>query len=679
MESAAEAADRLREEGFTLIPLGAPAEAPPEYFIDQRCGGDFNDALLKWPKTPRIQWLEFQHREPGEREWLSWRRQWPTCNYAIVTGRQINVVDADSQEAMRWIEAGNITRPQRWVDTAKGRHYYYAVGPVPVRNSAGKNKIDLRGQGGYVVAAGSVHLTGVIYTEGSNPAWPDISPAGLPSLTEADLRAIAAYNSAGQPAASNVAQFPIHQSLVGMQAEVGQRNTALAASVGAWINEGIGYDQLRAKAHAWNRSLADPLTEAEVDNTILSILATHTRKHAPEAARAEVPVSTEDYRPQVFIAPSGASIPRRKFVGGNFAYPRGTATTIVGAGGSAKSSLTLVEAIGLATGRALLHGLAGAPARVWIMNFEDPIEELHRRLVAIMQHYGITQDDLGDRLMLTSGMGASQPFVTATQTRDGVVIIEPVFEAMQAHIQQHRIDAVTIDPYVSTHRIPENDNGAMDDVAKRWARLAFATNTCIQLVHHTRKTSGREATIEDARGGSSLIGAVRLGRVVSPMPEDMASKQGVIDGRWRYFCVTDGKANLTPRSDKAPWFRLESVRLPNGDASAPGDSVGVVTAWKAADPFEEMTTADLSRVLVGIRSGEWKYDRRGKGEWAGKLIGQVCGIDITDEAGVSQVMALLNTWIEKGVLAIEVRNDRNRNPRKFVCWGPNAVIEKGDS
>jgi hypothetical protein len=280
MESAAEAADRLREEGFTLIPLGAPAEAPPEYFIDQRCGGDFNEALLKWPKTPRIQWLEFQHREPSEREWLAWRRQWPSCNYAIVTGRQINVVDADSQEAMRWIESGAITRPQRWVDTSKGRHYYYAVGATPIRNSTGKNKIDLRGQGGYVVAAGSVHLTGVIYTEGTNPAWPDTSPAGLPTLTAADLQAIAAYNAAGQPT-SNVAQFPIHQSMVGMQADVGQRNSALAASVGAWVNESIGYDQLRAKAHAWNRTLADPLSPAEVDNTILSILATHTRRHEP--------------------------------------------------------------------------------------------------------------------------------------------------------------------------------------------------------------------------------------------------------------------------------------------------------------------------------------------------------------------------------------------------------------
>lgn len=380
-----------------------------------------------------------------------------------------------------------------------------------------------------------------------------------------------------------------------------------------------------------------------------------------------------EYAPNVFVAPAAIDIPRRRFVSGLFAYPRGVVTTVVGAGGSAKSSLTLVEAVSIASGKQLLHAAVGAPGRVWIMNFEDSIEELQRRLVAIMQHYGITQADIGDRLFITSGVGATKPFLTAVQTRDGVLIAEPIFERMAAYITQHRIDVIGIDPFVSTYRISENDNSAMDDVAKRWARLAAATDSCVQLTHHTRKSSGREMTIEDARGGSSLIGAVRLGRVVVPMPGDVAEKQGITDGRWRYFSLLDGKANLTPRSDKALWHRLESVKLANGD------SVGVVTPWHKADPFADVSASDLSRVLRDVTNNAWKYDKRGAGQWIGQLVGSICDIDVTSQPGIGQVMNIIDTWITNGMLAIESRVDRNRNTRKMVILGPKAHENLGGS
>lgn len=372
--------------------------------------------------------------------------------------------------------------------------------------------------------------------------------------------------------------------------------------------------------------------------------------------------------PSAFVLPDAMSIPRREFVGGNYAYPRGVCTAVVGAGGSAKSSLSIVEALALATGRQLLHVPAGEPARVWMLNLEDPMEELQRRIVAACMHFGIRDEDLGGRLFVNSGMDGG-PFVTGETTRHGTTIYQPMFDALAAHIRERGIDAMTVDPFVSTHRVTENDNGAIDAVTKAWSKLAHQTRICLVLVHHLRKLMGREATAEDIRGGSSMVGAVRLARVVNPMSQDEALKAGIPDEAWRYFRTTDGKANLTPRSDRSTWYRLESVRLPNGDIGAPGDNVGVVTPWKWPDAFEGVTTSDLKRVHAALATGDWKADSRGKGEWVGKLVGQICEIDIADPAGREQVSRMVRTWIDTGALRIEERIDRNRNKRNFVVPG----------
>lgn len=380
--------------------------------------------------------------------------------------------------------------------------------------------------------------------------------------------------------------------------------------------------------------------------------------HRPDA-------KAKAFAPSVFELPDARDIPRRQFVGGNHSFPRGVVATIVGTGGSAKSSMTIVEALALATGLKLLHAPAGDPAVVWMLNCEDPMHELQRRIVAAAQHYGITQAMIGGRLFVNSGMD-SEPFITAEMSPEGTLIHWPVMRTISDHIRRHRIEAMFVDPYVSTHRVAENDNGAMDAVIKAWARVAHDTNCCITLVHHLRKLMGRDASAEDARGGSSMIGAVRLARVVNPLSKEDAERSGIETDVWRHFAVTDGKANLSPRSDKAKWFRLESVELANGD------SVGVVTAWQRPNAFDDITVNDLKRVMAAVSVGEWKLDSRGKGQWVGKLVGDICDIDITQPAGRAQVIEMVRTWIERGVLRIQKRKDANRNLRDFVVSGELA-------
>lgn len=535
METAAEAADRLRDEGLTLIPLGAPGEPPPEQFIRDRCDGDFNEAVIKWPKTPRIRWQDFQHREPTDAEWHSWRTRWPTCNWAILTGKRhgIVVVDADSQAAMAFVESGGITRPQRWVDTAKGRHYYYAVDPNrPVRNSAGKARIDIRGEGGYVVAPGSVHLTGVIYTEHVNPAWPDASPAGLPTLTPDDLAAIARFNNP-DPAGATAPQFPVHQSLVGQSVDVGQRNVALAASVGAWINEGLSIDQMRSRAHAWNLGLSSPLPDAEVDATVLSIVTTHVRRNPPKVEMADIdPDKTgqagQEQTESRFRLLTGADLdamPDIEWLIDDILPELGVAV-MYGPPGCGKSFLAFDAACAIAEGRSWFGYEVHKPAPCVYVALEGEAGYKLRKKAWEEKHGRTTPDNL--RIVL-------QPFAL-TSAKD----VSDLSRDIRAALPEG--GAVIIDTLNrASPGLDENTSEGMGLVIEACKALHRLINGLVLLVAHTGKDVSK-----GIRGHSSLPGAVDSAILVS--------RDGNVR-TWTTTKVKDGEDGITKG------FSLDVVQL----------------------------------------------------------------------------------------------------------------------
>ncbi len=222
------------------------------------------------------------------------------------------------------------------------------------------------------------------------------------------------------------------------------------------------------------------------------------------AATGQVSYALE---PSLYTFPDPASIPRRQWLYGDH-YIRGFVSATVAPGGLGKSSLTIAEALAMASGKPLLGVKSRGQFRVWLWNGEDPRDELDRRISAAMQHYGLTPDDVGDRLLVDSGM--EQEIVLARETRNGAIIVEPVAGALISALQRKKIDVFVADPFVSSHKVSENDNGAIDLVVKRWAKIAFVTSSSIELVHHVRKTNGEEVTVEDARGASALVNGTRV-------------------------------------------------------------------------------------------------------------------------------------------------------------------------
>ena len=361
---------------------------------------------------------------------------------------------------------------------------------------------------------------------------------------------------------------------------------------------------------------------------------------------------------QPFVWRDPATLPPRRWLYKPHLI-RGFVSLTVSPGGVGKSTLTLCEALALASGRSLLGVMPAERTRVWCWNGEDPTEEIERRIQAAMMHHQLRPADLEGWLFTGSGRDAD--LVVAEQDRFGVAIAAPVVDALIQFIGDNQIGAVVIDPFVSSHRVAENDNGAIDRVAKTWARIANSTGCAVELVHHTRKTGGADVSVEDGRGASALLAAARHARTLRTMNEQEADSLGVerID-RPAYVRIDGGKANLSPPATSAVWFRLANVHLPNGDY------VQAASHWTPPDPFEGVTPADLLRVQNAIKAGRgeagegWRANVQTGDAWVGHAIGQALGLDVGRPREAARVRELLRTWLASGAL---VKAERSINAK----------------
>ena len=357
-----------------------------------------------------------------------------------------------------------------------------------------------------------------------------------------------------------------------------------------------------------------------------------------------------------------ALIPPRRWIYGRH-YIRQFLTETVAPGAYGKSALAITEALAIVTGRPLLGIMPDEQTRVWYWNGEDPMEELERRLAAAYQHYSIDRAETEGRLFVDSGR--DQQIVLAEMTKLGAKIAQPVVDQVIATIRANEIGLLIVDPFVASHRVTENDNPAIELVAATWASIANVTGCAVELVHHSRKTGGAEITVEDGRGGSALLAKARSARVLNGMAPDEAARAGVESPR-SFFKVSNGKANLSPGSDKAVWHQLIGVEIGNGD------NVVAVTKWEWPDAFDGVTVSDLRAVQAKIAAGRYRESPQSS-DWAGHAVASVLKLDLGNKARKAKASALLKGWIANDMFRVIDGLDGNREKRKFIEVGSPAT------
>lgn len=395
-----------------------------------------------------------------------------------------------------------------------------------------------------------------------------------------------------------------------------------------------------------------PATQAETSPT--EPQAEDPESDMPEP-RADAPEAAPDWPTLYDMFDEDAIEPRRWIYGHH--YLRSFVSVLASAGGVGKTSMQIVEALAIVTGRPLLGEEVKERTNVWIVNLEDPLEEIQRRVLAAMRHYGIHPDEVRGRLFVNAGRDFNLKF--GIQTREGVLPNVQLVKYLCQKIPEKGIGCVFIDPFVGAHSINENDNMAVNAIVAEIRRVADETRCAIGLVHHIRKGNGEDASIDSVRGAGSLIGAARAARVVNRLSTDDAIRCGIDEAEAKsIFRVDDGKANLAPPADAALYRKMIGVKIDNGEW------IGVCVPFQLPDAFEGVSIKDarkIQQIVADAHSnGEPFKESSQSPKWVGVAVADLLGIDINDKRAKAKISMMVKTWMRTNILASEKIMDKKK-------------------
>lgn len=364
------------------------------------------------------------------------------------------------------------------------------------------------------------------------------------------------------------------------------------------------------------------------------------------------------------------NLPRRPWLYGHL-WHRGCFALVLAPGATGKTAMLVGHALSLATGRPLLgQQVWGGPKRVWMWNLEDSKDEIRRLVQAAAKFHGIARQELDGQLFLNSGLDG-EGLIIAEAAAKGITVQRPLVEALAAELKRLQIDALMVDPFVSCHSVPENDNSAIDLVAREWARVATAANCVVVLAHHTAKLGDGQVTAERSRGASALVNKARSALTLNRMSEKEADAFSIPRAdAGRYIKSFDDKANRAPRGRRADWFHLHSVPLQNGGMGGmlPGDEIQVVAPWFPPNISTEISVADLIVVQQAVAGGDWRESDQSP-DWVGIPVANALGLDLQEVGTEKRIKTWIKQWILDGWLRAEQAKDKTGRTRPFLRVG----------
>jgi hypothetical protein len=498
--------------GFLVFPLYEPTDN------GCACG---NAKCANVGKHPRLRdWQQKATTDTGKI--ARWWNATPNANVGIATGQGLYVLDLDGEQGRG--AAGDLELPATLTARSGrvdgGTHLLFSIpADLELRNASGKTiapGIDGRGDGGFIVGAGSLHSSGQRYT------WTnDLEPAPLPpallerlanrpapadALTPDQLAGFKA-NAAALPAGERAelqleAQDRMDQAtrtLAALPLEEGNgRGTKFygaAWSLGECVGAGVldltaardlleqaARDLMLAEDHdAWRsienglaQGAAQPLQPIEEPaDSSPALAAEQTATTAPSADRyagRRVDVAAEMAKPP-------APVPWRAFP----LVADGTLTTLPGPGGSGKSWLMYAIADGVVDGTDVA-GIECAQGPAVIFDGEMG------RLMAVDR---IRAGGYSPAIELYDAMGLDLS-LPDDQAWFEAVIREHIDPAVGGFVGIDALRRLT-----ASKR--ENESDDMGPVLVFLASMARRTNAAIVLIHHMGHEGRR------ARGSSVIL------------------------------------------------------------------------------------------------------------------------------------------------------------------------------
>jgi hypothetical protein len=437
--------------------------------------------------------------------------------------------------------------------------------------------------------------------------------------------------------------------------KTGSFGDALAADIAAKIaaNSAPGTERTADNRADWaNRPIDDIKTEHANDE------AQRQRQSKKKSSNGHDNQEQETPSPITTIWDAGdddyASIPPRGWLLGSI-FCREFLSSLLADGGVGKTAVRLVQLISLATGRSLTGEHVFQRCRVLILSLEDSPDELRRRVYAVLLHYGLTPADVKGWLFLDAPKA-----LRLAVMKNGAPVEGPLKKYLEGAIKTHRLDIISLDPFVKAHGLPENSNDAIDWVCTVAAEMAINYNIAIDTPHHTSK--GLNATPGDAnrgRGATAQKDAGRLVYTLTPMSPEEGKEFNIPEAERRSLIRMDSaKVNIVPPSSEAKWFRLVSVPLGNAKPPYPkGDHIQVAEPWTPPETWQGLQSPLLNAILDDIEAGLSNGQRySGSGAAASRAAWHVVLARAPDKSE-KQCRDIITGWMRSGTLFYQEYDD----------------------
>jgi ribosomal protein S25 len=504
-----------------------------------------------------LDWIRLATTHPDELR-AQWKR-WPWANVGIATGHGgVVVLDVDGEAGERSLaelEKKHGKLPEcPTVRTARGRHLYFKA-PGPLGNRVKfLPGLDLRADGGFVVAPPSVHETGFVYAwfveasvgERAAPAM----PLWLHALVARELKTAPLtpppsreVSHVGTTRADRWAARALELECATVrQCAPGSRNDTLnraAFNVGTLVG-GKRLELAHARAALLEAALACKLSKSEATKTIAGGLRagmesetrsaptrdradyTPPSERAPHAAHA--PASSEAWEPD---GPSAAQLAaaakptaaaaveveplelKPRFTTAQIFAPLaaqtwlvpslqlgpGRPTLIPGYGASAKSLAAQQLELAIASGRKVWdHFETLQPGRVLHIDYEQGFHATAKRFQRLARGHGIDPAELGDRITYVA-----MPRVYLDKREHEEIFVR----ACEGY------DLIVVDALRGAAPHTDENDSAFRGALDLCTYISQETNATVVLLHHAAKPKEGHKSDERtlARGTSAIYDA----------------------------------------------------------------------------------------------------------------------------------------------------------------------------
>lgn len=253
--------------------------------------------------------------------------------------------------------------------------------------------------------------------------------------------------------------------------------------------------------------------------------------------------------------------------------PRRQVTLLSGEGGVGKSFLALQLAVAVATGTEWI-GYRPVQGKALFVSAEDELDEIHRRLVPMIEKMGLLPSDLRDLEIADLCQQAST--LLGIPNGEGGIRPTDLFEGVREQVRRHRPTLIVIDTLSDTFGGDENKRQEARQFIRMLRELASEADSAVLVTAHP-SLSGQHSG--SGSSGSTAWNASVRSRLFLDCPR---VKGQVMDPDIRR--LSHKKSNYAPASDEL------LLRLDEGGFVK---NIGATSRRRQSDPAVDLLFLDL--------------------------------------------------------------------------------------